>query len=118
MFGMLKYIIARFWEEKQIGVEIGVIGKIGQIYHMTTLHWSLRVLGPWYTNYMIGREVGDGPHTLYTRPWGPSWPKEFEWMENINSIVHGTKWILLHGLLDIVLGPSKTDGPNAKWVQN
>ena len=31
----------------------------------------LRTLDPWYTNYVIGREVKDGPSSLYTRPWGP-----------------------------------------------
>jgi hypothetical protein len=30
-----------------------------------------------------------------------------EWMKIVLDVLHGTTWIMLHALLNIVLGPSK-----------
>ena len=29
----------------------------------------------------------------------------FEWMEILHNVLHGNKWILLHGLANVMLGP-------------
>ena len=35
-------------------------------------------------------------------------------MKNVHVVLHGTKWIIFNGILDIALGPSKWDGFSAK----
>lgn len=70
------------------------------------LHYTLRSLDPWHTNYVIGREAMDGPSSLPLEPKGLRDQRKFEWME----ILHGTMWVLFHGLLDIALGSLKKGG--------
>ena len=52
---------------------------------------------------VIGWEACEGLSSLYTRSWGPRRPKKFEWMKILRDILHGTKWIVFHGLLNNVL---------------
>lgn len=33
--------------------------------------------------------------------------RRFEWMKYLHGILHGTKWVPLHGLLNISLDPFK-----------
>ena len=55
---------------------------------------------------MIGREAMGGPSSLPLEPKGLRDQRKFEWMETL----HGTMWVLFHGLLDIALGSLKRGG--------
>ena len=61
---------------------------------------------------MIGREARVSPNSLYTRSSGLDRPKKFERMINL----HGTKWIMFCGLLDISLGSLIRGGSEAKLL--
>ena len=63
---------------------------------------------------MFGLKAKFGPTSFYTRSWRPKGPQKFAWMKKLYCILHGSKWIILHGLLDIMLSPSKKGGSNAK----
>ena len=68
-------------------------------------------LNPWCTNYVIGREAGDSPSSLYTILWRLEEPKKVWWMKNLHdALYHGRKWTMLHGLLDVALGSTKRGG--------
>jgi len=54
-------------------------------------------------NYVISQEVGDGPNSILQyniRAWRI---QNIEWMKNIHVILHGIKWMVFHGLLDIIV---------------
>ena len=63
---------------------------------------------------MIGREAGDGPHSLCIRSQGHEGPKKFEWMVNLLDVLCGTEWRRLHARPIIMLGPSNKVGSKAK----
>ena len=56
----------------------------------------------------------DGPSSLYSRPRRPGGPKKFKWMKNLQGVLDGNKWITIHGLPHIIVGPSKRGGSNVK----
>lgn len=94
------------------------------IYDMGQLHGTrckqpliLELEGPWHVIY----ELCDWPRSqrrskfaFYTRPWGLEGPKKYKWATK--STWHPTYMsdTTIHGLPDIVLGPSKTCAFNVK----
>lgn len=51
---------------------------------------------------------------LHIRPRGPEGPKKFAWMKNLHGTMHGTDWMMFHGLPNIAFGPSNRGGSDAK----
>ena len=43
------------------------------------------------------RSVG----ALNTRAWGPKGPWKLRWMKYLHGVLHGMKWIMFQGLLDV-----------------
>ena len=41
-------------------------------------------------------------------------PKKFEWMKNLHDVLHGTEWMISHGLHGVALDPLKRGGTNAE----
>ena len=41
-------------------------------------------------------------------------PTYFKWLKTPRSVLHGSRWITFHSLLNIVLNPSKNGGSNTK----
>lgn len=80
-----------------------------------TLHWSLRALDLSHTNHVIDQEFGEGPSSFYTRPWGFEGPEEIWMDENLHDILHGTEWMIFHGLHGIVWDPLKRGRSRANW---
>jgi hypothetical protein len=54
------------------------------------------------TNYTIDRKSQNGPSSTYISPWGPERPKN-----NRHGVLHGSKWIMFHGIPYIALDFSK-----------
>lgn len=50
----------------------------------------------------------------YSRLWRPEGWKKFEWITNLHGVLHDNEWIMLHGLRDVMLGPSKGGESNAQ----
>lgn len=44
---------------------------------------------------------------------GAQGPMNIEWMKNKHDVLHVAKWIMNHGLIDIVAVPSKRGGSHA-----
>lgn len=48
------------------------------------------------------------------RPWQHEGPKRFKQMKGVHGALHGSKWVMSHGLSGTASGLSKTCGSNAK----
>jgi hypothetical protein len=53
----------------------GTLNNLGPLYT-----WISRAFDPWFINYVIGREVGDGSSSFYTKSWWLEGPMEI-WMD-------------------------------------
>lgn len=68
----------------------------------------------WYTNYKIGVEAKDGQVYFTLDSEGLRDQRDFNEWKSLYDGLHGNKWIMLHGVLDVALRLPKRDGFSAQ----